>query len=338
MTATNKPRKFILDYSIVLGITLLAYFVRWISGKFDAEFNFILWVTSFILISVSWEFLRAVNYKLNSVFPYERSITGRIAIQLIIGGAFGIIIRFLLYKFGEPYIASFHLDKLFLASTWILYVMVTVCINTVFFTSYFISQWKEYLIKSERLEKEKSQVQFDNLVNQLNPHFLFNALTSLNGLIFENQKLASDFLQQLSKVYRYVLQHSDRNFVPLRTELEFIRNYIQLAETRFRGALKINLDITPSAEDQAIVPVTLQVLIENAIKHNVIDNDRPLVIDLVTVGDYLVVTNNLQVRKTVESSNKQGLDRLKSLYSFLTEKPVIIEPAAERFSVKIPLI
>ena len=338
MPVKRKPRNYILDYAVVFGVTLVAYVVRLISGKFDPEFNFILWVTSFVLVAASWEFLRMVNVKLDSIFPYERSIPGRIALQVVIGAAFGVGVRFLVYKFGEPYVESFHLDKLFLASTWVLYLMGTVCINAVFFTSYFIRQWKEYLIKSERLEKEKSQVQFDNLKNQLNPHFLFNALTSLNSLIFENQKLASEFLRQLSKVYRYVLQHSDKNFVPLKTELEFIRNYIQLAETRFMGALKINLDIAPSAEDQAIVPVTLQVLIENAIKHNIIDSDKPLTIDLVTVGDYLVVTNNLQVRKTVESSNKQGLERLKSLYSFLTEKPVIIEPLTDRFSVKVPLI
>lgn len=338
MASKPASRKFLRDYSIVFGVSLFAYGVRLVSGKFDAQFNFILFITSIILLSVSWEFLRGVNSKLNSIFPYERSIPVRIAIQIALGAAFGVTIRFLIYKFGEPYVASFHLDKLFLASTWVLYVLATVVINSIFFVSYFIGQWKEYLIKSERLEKEKSQVQFDNLKNQLNPHFLFNALTSLNSLIFEDQKLASDFLQQLSKVYRYVLQHSDRNFVPLKTELDFIRNYIQLAETRFRGALKINLDIASSAEDQAIVPVTLQVLIENAIKHNIIDMAKPLAIDIVTVGDYLVVTNNLQQRKIVESSNKQGLERLKSLYSFLTTKPVMIEPAADRFSVKVPLI
>lgn len=318
-------------------MSVLAWGVREISGKFSTEFNFILFLTSLVLIGGGWAVLEFVNRKLDHVYPYERSIAGRIALQLAIGAAFGVMVRFLIYEFGEPNL-PFRLDSLFLAATWALYIIATGCINTIFFISYFIGKWKESLVRAERLEKEKSQVQFDNLKNQLNPHFLFNALTSLNGLIFENQKLASEFLQQLSKVYRYVLQHSDRNFVSLKTELDFIRNYIQLAETRFSGALKINLKIAAQSEEQAIVPVTLQVLIENAIKHNIIDKDKPLVIDLVTVGDYLVVSNNLQIRKTVESSNKQGLERLKSLYSFLTDKPVIIEPAADRFSVKVPLI
>ncbi len=337
MEKKNNIRKYLRQYGVIFLISLLAWGVRMVSGQFSAEFNFILFLTSLVLVGGGWAVLEFINRKLDQVYPYERSIAGRIALQLAIGAVFGMIVRFLIYEFGEPNL-PFRLDSLFLAATWALYIIATGCINTIFFISYFIRQWKQSLIRAERLEKEKSQVQFDNLKNQLNPHFLFNALTSLNGLIFENQKLASEFLQQLSKVYRYVLQHSDRNFVSLKTELEFIRNYIQLAETRFSGALKINLKIASPAEEQAIVPVTLQVLIENAIKHNIIDKDKPLVIDLVTVGDYLVVSNNLQVRKTVETSNKQGLDRLKSLYSFLTDKPVIVEPAEDRFSVKVPLI
>jgi LytS/YehU family sensor histidine kinase len=201
-----------------------------------------------------------------------------------------------------------------------------------------MGRWKDSLIRAERLEKEKSQVQFDNLKNQLNPHFLFNALTSLNSLIFENQKLASEFVQQLSKVYRYVLQNKHKNFVLVSTELDFISHYVNLLETRFQGALSIRFQISEEAKESAIVPVTLQILIENAIKHNVVDRDRKLTIDIVTVGDYLVVSNNLQVRKTVESSNKQGLENLKSLYKFLTDKPVMVEPTEDRFFVKVPLL
>jgi LytS/YehU family sensor histidine kinase len=230
------------------------------------------------------------------------------------------------------------LDPLFLASTWLLYALAVTGVNAVFFIKYFLGRWKESIVLTERLEKEKAQVQFDNLKNQLNPHFLFNALTSLNSLIFENQELASQFLQQMSKVYRYVLLNKDKNFVSLQTEIDFIRNYVFLVETRFEGALKIRFDIHQDDIDRAIVPVTLQILIENACKHNIIDREKPLNIDVLTVGDYLVVSNNLQLRRTVESSNKTGLDNLKSLYAFLTTKPVIIESLDDRFNVKVPLI
>jgi two-component system, LytTR family, sensor kinase len=331
-------KHFLRAYAGILGAATVAFLVR--MAKFDEfglKFQLELYVTSIFLIAGLWESLRFVHRKLNKVYPFERNVAGRIFIQLVIGGIIGLIVRYIIYLYGERYV-PFKLDSLFLAATWALYVIIPVGVNLGFFTVYFIDRWKDSLVKTERLEKEKSQVQFDNLKNQLNPHFLFNALTSLNSLIFENQQLASEFLQQLSKVYRYVLQNKNKNFVLLQTELDFIEHYVQLLETRFRGGLKINFKINDEARERAIVPVTLQILIENAIKHNVVDKDKKLTIDVMTVGDYLIVTNNLQVRKTVEGSNKQGLENLRSLYKFLTDRPLLIEPTEDRFYVKVPLI
>lgn len=330
--------QFFRTYGIITVLLVWGGFVRWLNfPEFGTRFHTFLFFTSIPLTIVFWESLRLVNNWLNVKYPFERNLTGRIALQLIIGAAIGLVIRLIIYKWAEP-LLPFKLDKMFAAVTWPLYAIFTMGVNLGFFTVYFISRWKESIIRAERLEKEKSQVQFDNLKNQLNPHFLFNALTSLNSLIFENQQLASAFLQQLSKVYRYVLQNKHKNFVLLSTELDFISHYVMLLETRFQGALKINFKVNDEAREKAIVPVTLQVLIENAIKHNIVDKDKKLTIDVLTVGDYLIVSNNLQVRKTVETSNKQGLENLRSLYRFLTDKPVIIEPTADRFYVKIPLI
>ena len=328
---------YLRTYLIILGMSLLAFVVRWISGQFSAELNLLLFITSIVLITISWEFFRWVNYSLDDYLPYEKSIPKRIAVQIGIGVIASLIIRFLIYEFGEPKL-PIQLDRLFLASTWVLYILTGSVINTIFITRYFIKSWKESIVLAERLEKEKSQVQFDNLKNQLNPHFLFNALTSLNSLIFENQELASKFLQHLSKVYRYVLQNKDKNFVSLGTELEFINNYIFLAETRFGKALMVKITIDEQNRDRAIVPVTLQTLVENALKHNIAEINRPLTIRAYIENDYLVVVNNLQKRAIVETSNKMGLDNLKSLYRFLTDKPLIVEASDEWFKVKVPLI
>jgi two-component system, LytTR family, sensor kinase len=329
---------FLRTYAIILAATITGFFVRLVKfNEFTTDAHITLFVLSVILATTFWESLRLVNNWLNKVYPFERNLTGRIVIQLVLGSAIGVTIRFLVYWFGEPNL-PLKLDSLFLAATWALYAILPIGVNFAFFTVYFIDRWKDSLIKNERLEKEKSQVQFDNLKNQLNPHFLFNALTSLNSLIFDNQELASQFLQQLSKVYRYVLQNKDKNFVLLSTELDFIANYVQLLETRFQGGLKIDFQINEDAREKAIVPVTLQILIENAIKHNVVDKEKKLFIEIITVGDYLIVSNNLQLRKTVETSNKVGLDNLKSLYRFLTDKPVLVEPTEGRFYVKVPLI
>lgn len=334
-----KTRKqFLTTYTCILLFAVVGFFVR--QGKFDeidATLQVQLMIVSIILIIILWESLRGIHSWLNRKYPFERNIPGRIFLQLVLGACLGVFIRFVLYQWGEPRL-PFALDSLFIAATWVLYIVVPSVVNLGFFTVYFIERWKDSIVFTERLQKEKVHVQFDNLKNQMNPHFLFNALTSLNSLIFENQQLASEFVQHLSKVYRYVLQHKDRNFVLLSTELEFISNYVKLLETRFRGALRITFEVGAEAREKAIVPVTLQILIENAVKHNIADVSKPLVVEVVSVGDYLIVSNNLQPKKSVETSNRLGLENLKSLYRFLTDKPVLVEPTEERFYVKIPLI
>ncbi len=167
---------------------------------------------------------------------------------------------------------------------------------------------------------------------------MFNALTSLNSLIFENQQLASDFLQQLSKVYRYTLQNRDKATVSVRTELNFVKNYISLLETRFGEALEIKVEVDENDLDKGIAPVVSQMLLENAVKHNIVCLDCPLSISITSKNEYFIVENNI-VRKTqVETSNKLGMENIKDLYKYLTDRPIEIEDFENRYIVKIPLI
>jgi two-component system, LytTR family, sensor kinase len=331
-------REVIFGYGFILSVTIIAFVVR--MSKFTqigTELNIRMTIVSFFVVAATWELLRLINRVLDKYLPFEKDVTQRVIIQLLLGGVIGLIVRFGIYYFGEPHL-PFKLDELFLAATWFLYLFFPTAINLGFFTSYFLHRWRDSLVNAERLEKEKSKVQFDNLKNQLNPHFLFNALTSLNSLIFEDQALASRFLQQLSKVYRYVLQHKDKTLVNLQTELDFIEHYVSLLNTRFKTALNISFRIDESAKELSIVPVTLQILIENALKHNVIDNERPLALTIASEDHYLVVRNNVQLKRQVEESNKLGLDNLRSLYSYLTDRPVMIEDDGMFFSVRIPLL
>ena len=339
MTERKIPtwKRLLVTNSLIVMGSIIAYFVRSISGSFNSDVNNILFWVFLLFMMLLIEGLYQINTLLNKVLPFTVNIRRRIAIQMMSGVLFALLLRFLLYELGEPNL-TVKLDRMFLASTWFLYAIGSVMVNSIFIINHFIGQWKLSLVKTERLEKEKTQVQFDNLKNQLNPHFLFNALTALNSLIYENQALASQFLQHLSKVYRYVLQNKEKNFVSIETELDFIQNYVFLVETRFASVLTITFNINDTAKDKAIVPVTLQILIENALKHNVADKGRPLSILIESNDDYLVVSNNLQPRKLVETSNKQGLENLKSLYAFLTDKPVVIKSTDTEFSVSVPLV
>jgi ligand-binding sensor domain-containing protein len=192
--------------------------------------------------------------------------------------------------------------------------------------------------KAETLEKEKTLVQYESLKQQLNPHFLFNSLTSLRSLIKSDTKQATGFLDGLSKVYRYVLKSGDQELVPLQAELEFVKVFIDLQKTRFGEGLRANITITEDNYSRYIAPVSLQNLVENAIKHNTTDKDSPLVIAIYIEADYIVVSNNLQKYQLVETSNKKGLASLQTLYRYYTDKPIEITTDENHFIVKIPLL
>ena len=191
---------------------------------------------------------------------------------------------------------------------------------------------------AQLLEKEKTVVMYENLKQHLNPHFLFNSLTSLGSLIRINPKEAGEFLDTMSKVYRYILKNKENETVVLGEELKFVALYIQLQKTRFGDGLKINIDIPDEYLHRRIAPVTLQNLVENAIKHNIADADEPLVVELYIEDDYLVVMNHLRRKNFVETSNQQGLNSMVSLYRFLSDRPLMIEETADRWIVKVPLI
>ncbi|GAB3918140.1 ligand-binding sensor domain-containing protein [Larkinella terrae] len=193
-------------------------------------------------------------------------------------------------------------------------------------------------IQATRLERDKTEIQYQNLINHLNPHFLFNSLTSLNSLIITDPKQASRFLQKLSALYRYILQNRDRETVSLENEINFVQHYIILQKSRFEDGLQITIDVPEENLTRQIVPVTLQNLFENAIKHNTIDDDDPLKIRVFSEGEYLCVENNLQRKRFVETSNQQGLENLKTLYRYLSNLPLVITETETHFIVKVPMI
>ena len=192
--------------------------------------------------------------------------------------------------------------------------------------------------KTAVLEREKATIQYDSLKQQLNPHFLFNSLTSLAGLIEADQQIAGDFLQRMSDMYRYILKSGDQEIVTLAEEIKFVQLYIDIQQTRFGNGLSVQINVPEAFLNHRIAPVTLQNMIENAIKHNIVDEGTPLLVNIRIENDYLIVCNNLQKKNMVEASNKTGLRQFVSLYKFLSEKPVIVEENESEFVVKIPLL
>jgi sensor histidine kinase YesM len=234
------------------------------------------------------------------------------------------------------------LDTFFYKSAWFwLLIGLAAALGLYAFYRYRTGQQRQlYLLRGQAqvLEKEKAKVMYESLKQQLNPHFLFNSLTSLSGLIETDQHMAGEFLEQMSDIYRYILKNGDSESVPLKDEINFVKLYITLQQTRFRRGLEVNIDVPEEYLHYKIAPVTLQNLIENAIKHNIIDAQSPLVINIFVEDDYLVVENNLQRKSNVETSNKKGLEQFANLYRYLSEKPVLISETQDFFFVRIPLI
>ncbi len=206
---------------------------------------------------------------------------------------------------------------------------------------YRIRQHKKMVLlqtKAQALEKEKAVVMYESLKQQLNPHFLFNSLSSLSGLIQKDQSAAKIFLDQLSKIYRYILKSGDSEFVRISEDLKLAQIYLQLQQTRFGTGLQLKIELNDEILNRRIAPVTIQNLIENAIKHNMIDSDSPLLISITNRENYLIVTNNLQKKSFVEGSNQQGLQNMKTLYRYLCGQPIITEETPDYFIVKIPFV
>lgn len=301
------------------------------------EWHFITGVIGLVFILFFGFIVRAIDIYLDRVFPFERNIFKRIGLQFLI-----TLTVLFVFRYASAYL---YLDKMHMQVSRELWI-VSFVINTFMVLSiilsifgyHFFSRWKEEKIRAAELDREKALVQYDSLRNQLNPHFLFNALSSLNSLIFENPQLASDFLQQLSKVYRYVLENKEKNLVPLQTEINFVNHYVQLLKTRFDSAVEITYNLSDECRELKIVPVTLQVLFENAVKHNMLSTAAPLRIVIRDEDGMLVVENNVQRKQRVETTNGQGLENLANLYKYLSVRKVSIVEQNETFAVKIPLL
>ena len=286
---------------------------------------------------ILWEFILAFGAFLEKKFPLDVHVSKRIIIQII---ATYIIITIIGDSIFMIAVNIFHvpLPPVLQTFGYLLFFLLSIVLNLIYFGTIYFFNWKKDLVNLANMQREQAIVKYDALRNQLNPHFLFNALTSLNSLIFENQQLASDFLQQLSKVYRYVLQNKEKETVSMSTELDFIKHYIFLLEIRFKDAIEFKIELSDEIKMKEIVPVTLQILVENAIKHNIISLSNPLRISITADGDYLMVQNNLNRKAQVESSNKQGLENIKGFYRYLSPLPIQILETENRYTVKIPLI
>ena len=193
-------------------------------------------------------------------------------------------------------------------------------------------------VVEQKLIAKSANAQFESLKNQLDPHFLFNSLNVLTALIDENPEQAQKFTTSMSKVYRYVLEQKDKELVKIENEIEFAKIYCNLLKTRFEDSVNFTFDINDEDLQKMVVPLSLQLLLENCIKHNFATSSKPLNIRIFTEGKFLCIENNLQVREQLTESAGIGLANIVQRYALLTKENVFIEKSEQNFKVKVPIL
>lgn len=217
-------------------------------------------------------------------------------------------------------------------------IWATLTVIITFHVIYFYNKYQKTKVKESQIVAKNQTAKFESLKNQLDPHFLFNSLNVLTSLIGENPNQAEKFTTKLSKVYRYVLEQKDKDLTSLEEELKFAKSYMQLLQMRFEEAIEYNIPDEVSDSDLKIVPLSLQLLLENAVKHNVITSEQPLKIDIYEDGGYLVIENSVNPKSSLGKSTKVGLRNIKQRYELVSSNKVSIEHDKKIFKVKLPLL
>ena len=241
-------------------------------------------------------------------------------------------------------ISGHNIDRFFSGRyLWqhVFYIILSFGVSAFIHARGFMIQWKN-AVKQESTKQEivakTETAKFESLKNQLDPHFLFNSLNVLTSLIGENPQQAERFTTKLSKVYRYVLEQRNKDLVPIEEELKFAKTYMELLGMRFEEAVQFNIPDNISNNELKIVPLSLQLLLENAVKHNVVSTSKPLTINIYEEGSYLIITNNVNPKEAIGKSTKIGLQNIADRYGLITDKGVKIENNNKTFKVSLPLL
>jgi hypothetical protein len=302
------------------------------------------WLFSFPVVFIIGCFSWYVQIMLMNWLRLQFPNIKQTKLRLVILGVAHLCIRsfafvFIFYLYDAVHFLGYTLNVHQLQVAFYCSIGITMMSTTMWEANYSLTRWKDSLVEREKMEQLTILHEFETLKSQVNPHFLFNCFNTLSSLISEDRKQAEVFLNELSKVYRYLLRNNEDGLSTLQTEIKFVESYYRLLKTRHGDAVQIDIEIDKKYEQYFLPSLSLQLLIENAVKHNVLSKKKPLVIDIFTTsGNKLVVSNNLQLRPVKGPSNRIGLDNIRSKYALLNQTDFQILEDATSFSVVLPLI
>ena len=327
----------------VVGILILSFVAAYVFNDPRDVLSFketvYSWGVSLFFTIVDWLIIRAFMIFLRKKYPGFRDDKKRIALLFLaivctdvsvdfIGGTLISLIQ------GMNYITSVARLKVLLPI-----ILFTTMIMAIYEAIYHYVRLKKSVREEEQAKQAIVQAQLDALQNQAQPHFFFNTLNTLRDIIDQNPKEdAKEFVDKLSDIYRFLLEAGNENLIPLKNELRFAKAYIHIQSERFRNNLKLNWDIPKSSLDAVVVPMSLQLLLENAIKHNVISKAKPLTISVGVHDNKLVVCNKIELKSTQLPSTQVGLANIERRYKLISGKSIEIKNERGRFEVSLPLL
>ncbi|SHG22316.1 2TM domain-containing protein [Flagellimonas flava] len=335
----------LLVTSILIGLAIAGVFIglRALSGgSVSLDIGLLREIGYYLFYSIVLASLNGVYFDyLNHKVVWKRYAKYRLLIGALGGvvltmlGIFWIRIVINLGFEGESWDEFIINEK---AIYYVVALLITIVISVFFHAFYFYRNWQEKRVKEQKIIAGTASARFDALKNQLDPHFLFNSLNVLTSLIEEEPVQAQKFTTSLSKVYRYVLEQKNKDLVTVDEELDFARTYVKLLKMRFEESIIFEIPEKSSMPDAKIVPLSLQLLLENAVKHNVVTSSRPLHLTVKEESGMLVVSNNLQEKQVVRKSSGVGLQNIKQRYAILTNRAVKINSGPSTFSVSLPIL
>lgn len=336
LTKKNIP-VHIRDIALITFIGLLVTFIAdtgFVSGSWE-NFRFAV-IYNFTIGTTLWKGNEFISHVVFTLIPDDRQINKKLVVNISIAMVYTVIcslsVNYLWIKFYD----NSHFLSENLTILVMIQIFITIIITSIFLAIGFYQYWKASLIEQGKLKAEALGLQLQALKNQVNPHFLFNSLNTLTSLVETDQPLAVKYIKKLSDVYRYILEYRDKDLIPVQSEIKSVNSFIYLQKIRFGDNLSVNIDVIST--NVSVIPLSIQMLVENAIKHNIISFEQPLKIQIKEEQDYLLVQNNLQRKNAVPGSNLIGLNNLKARYEHITDKAFLVEVTSSDFIVKVPLI
>lgn len=321
----------------------------------DLAFNLILykervwtdariWLISFPLIfimgMVTWYGHVVYADAVERAYPTLKQTTRRILLKgLVLVFVMSPSVSLIIWVYDQFSILGYAFNRLDLFKALLLGFSVNLVFESLYESDFVLTKYKESLLEKEQLRQFSIRQEFDVLKGQVNPHFLFNCFNTLSSLISEDRQQAEAFLDELSKVYRYLLRNNENGMSTVENEIRFIESYYRLLQTRHGEAVQLHMEIDRRYYPYLLPSLTLQLLVENVVKHNVLSGNRPLLIDIfTTAGNKLVVNNNLQRRTVKVPSNKVGLENIRAKYALIGQEGFQVMEDKNNFTVVLPLV